>query len=141
MSDCCSSKKHDKAGNQKRDCPVCHQKSMAVSLKTMLHHLKKVWEYQLEKKQYYFCADADCEVVYFSDGNSVINKADVRTQIGIKEKSAEALLCYCFGVSKKDAKESRTCKQFVIQKTKESVCSCDTENPSGRCCLKDFASY
>jgi hypothetical protein len=26
----------------------------------------------------------------------------------------------------------------VMAQTKAGLCSCDTSNPSGRCCLKDF---
>jgi len=139
MSDCCSSQSHNAPRNLKCNCPVCQQKSLAVSLKTMLHHLKNVWNVKLEEQQYYFCSHPQCEVVYFSEDNSIIKKENVRTTIGIKEESEEALICYCFGVSKKHAKEKTEIKQFVLQKTRESVCSCESANPSGQCCLKDFA--
>jgi len=138
MSDCCSSHCQEKSKPLKQDCPLCKHQSLPVTLKTMLHHIIKVWDYSFDDKHYYFCCEAGCDVVYFSDDGSVINKKKVRTQIGIKEKSEDVLICYCFGVSKVEACSNKTAKEFVIKQTKESICSCDTANPSGRCCLKDF---
>jgi hypothetical protein len=48
------------------------------------------------------------------------------------------LLCYCFGISREDFKRDPGLRDFVVAKTKAGECSCETKNPSGRCCLKDF---
>jgi len=62
----------------------------------------------------------------------------MRTPVGVKEASADTLLCYCFGVSKQDFQTDPATREFVVAQTKAGLCSCDTRNPSGRCCLKDF---
>lgn len=58
--------------------------------------------------------------------------------IGVKEASDDTLLCYCFGVSKKDFQSDLAIREFVVGQTKAGLCSCETSNPSGRCCLKNF---
>ncbi len=89
-------------------------------------------------KRYYFCGEPSCDVAYFGDDNSVILKSQLRTRIGVKEQSGDCLLCYCFGVSKSDFARDPAARDFVVKQTKAGLCSCDTSNPSGRCCLKDF---
>jgi len=138
MSDCCSSNSQKKTRLAKLTCPVCHLKSTGVSFKTMLHHIKNPWLGKLNEQQYYFCNTPTCNVVYHSEQGAVIDKLEVRTVIGTKEQNENALICYCFGVSKNDAAINNDAREFVIKQTKESVCSCDTANPSGKCCLKDF---
>ena len=141
MSDCCSTNSSDKVPS-KHICPSNNKAYSKVSTKTIWHHLKKPWEFdsvELEKQGHYFCDDPDCDVVYFAEDNSVIQKSDLRTTIGVKEPTNHsALVCYCFGVTMQDATNNKMVRPFVIQKTKEQVCACDTRNPSGRCCLKDF---
>ena len=48
------------------------------------------------------------------------------------------MLCYCFGVSRADFDRNPGTKDFVTAQTKAGLCACETSNPSGRCCLKDF---
>ncbi len=108
-----------------------------MGIRTILHHLKQPWTQNLVEQHYYFCDDPNCDVVYFGKDNSVIVKDDLRTQLGIKESSPKRILCYCFGVLAKDA-INRSAKDFVVMQTKNATCSCETSNPSGRCCLKDF---
>ncbi len=111
---------------------------LEVPRETILHHLDKPWLHPLKEQKYFFCHDPECDVVYFTEDHNVINKSQLRTRVGIKEQDDNALICYCFGVSKKEAREA---KAFVIQQTKTSACACTTRNPSGRCCLKDFPKF
>jgi len=138
MADCCSSTSETKQKKVKHNCVVCGQKSLLVPVKTMLHHIKQVWEHKFSDQPFYYCHNPECEVVYFSQDAITIKTADIRTPIGIKQPAENALICYCFGVSKKEAASSKKVKAFVIEQTKQSMCSCETANPSGRCCLKDF---
>jgi hypothetical protein len=48
------------------------------------------------------------------------------------------MLCYCFGVTKADARSDPGIKKFVMAQTKLGLCACEMRNPSGRCCLPDF---
>lgn len=144
MSDCCSNKsscdnkKEIKSFPRKFACPENSKDYIGVSHKTIIHHIKSPWDKELSEEQYYFCDDPECDVVYFGLEGSLINKSELRTAVGVKEKDNDALICYCFGVSKAAAKQEPEIKAYVIEKTKESLCSCDIRNPSGRCCLKDF---
>ena len=137
MSDCCSSS-CEASAPRKHTCPVNGAEGVEVSLRTIFHHLKAPWAWAAQPQAYYFCSDPGCDVVYFGEDGSTLSKAEVRTTIGVKESSLDAPLCYCFGVSKSDALSDSSVKAFVVQKTKEGLCSCETSNPSGRCCLKDF---
>jgi YHS domain-containing protein len=135
MTDCCESSCNS---SRKHRCPINGKEYGSVSTKTILHHLNEPWKRDLEGKGYYFCSDSDCDVVYFGQDNSVISKKELRTEIGIKETAPSRTVCYCFGVSYSTAAQNKTIVSFVKDKTKQSLCSCETSNPSGRCCLKDF---
>ncbi len=137
MTNCCSLSDKSQAHPKKYNCPVNGKPYTSVSSTTILHHINKPWDWDNKAQAYYFCDDPDCEVVYFGEDDSIINKSSLRTEVGIKEKNTESLICYCFGVSKTKA-VSQKIKKFVIKSTKDKICSCSTSNPSGRCCLKDF---
>ena len=138
MSDCCSSSCATGAYHNKYRCPVNGKVYKEVSEKTIMHHIKKPWSWQGKSQIYYFCDDPECNVVYFGQDNSVINRSDVRTSVGIKEKSGDSLVCYCFGVTTDEAVKNPEAKVFVIEKTKGHICECEARNPSGKCCLKNF---
>jgi len=144
MSNCCTENiinKADKTVNKfprQQSCPINQQDYILVALKTILHHIKDVWKVNLKEQGYYFCNDPGCDVVYFGENGYTIKKYELRTTIYAKEKDNNALVCYCFGISHANAKNNSEIKDFVIQQTKVGNCSCETSNPSGRCCLKDF---
>jgi hypothetical protein len=97
----------------------------------------------LHEQQYYFCDSPLCDVVYFGEDGSVYTIDDLRGAIGQKQTPQNAahnekVICYCFDVTLADAENDPAAKAFVIQQTKDGGCSCETSNPSGRCCLKDF---
>ena len=138
MSDCCSgSCCHNKADNTHR-CPVNGKEYPRVSEKTILHHIKTPWLWQARYQKYYFCDDPDCEVVYFGQDGSVIEKSELRTAVGVKEKSGQSLVCYCFGITADEAATNPQTRKFVLKETREHVCECEVRNPSGKCCLKEF---
>jgi len=138
MSDCCSSNTLTKNHPKKHTCPMDGKQHTEVPYNTVLHHIKQPWKSPPKEQPYYFCDDPDCNVVYFGLDNATIEKEQLRTVVGIKEKSEQALICYCYGVSKKEAQTNSHAKEFVMEQTKNSLCACATRNPSGRCCLKDF---
>lgn len=136
MSTCCTP---DNPTSPKHfACPECEKLGLYVEQKTVFHHVKNSWELDLNIKTYNFCSNPSCNVVYFRPDNKVIRKEQVRTVIGIKENADEALVCYCFGISKKNAASNKHLKEFVTEQTKNKLCTCVTCNPSGKCCLKDF---
>jgi hypothetical protein len=138
MSDCCSNSCSPKPFPKRHICPANGKEYGQVSSTTIKHHIKAPWSWNAKDQGYYFCSDPECAVVYFGQDNSVIEKASVRTEVGVKEKSENGLVCYCYGVTKSEAKNNPQTRQFVIEETKQQQCACETRNPSGKCCLADF---
>jgi len=138
MSECCSSVENKTSHPKKHLCPANGLEYAEVSTRTISHHIKGSWEWSPTSDRYFFCDDAACDVVYFGEDGSTILNSQLRTKVVAKEDSGDKLLCYCFGVSLNDFQSNPLIKEFVIAKTKDGLCSCDTSNPSGRCCLKDF---
>ena len=137
MTVLCTSSNTGQTQPEKYRCPVNGRSYSGVSSTTILHHLNEPWNWRNKEQGYYFCKDPECDVVYFGQDGSVLNKTALRTTVGIKEKTPESLVCYCFGVTK-EASGKQQIKEFVIKSTKENTCACSTRNPSGRCCSKDF---
>jgi hypothetical protein len=143
MNDCCTNKAEDKPSTRASAthcCPSNGQPYKSVKQKTLLHHILKPWLNKVTPQNYFFCTDPHCDVVYFGEDNSVFQTNELRTIIWQKTSDTNAEICYCFGVSETLAKLDKGIKNFIIKQTKQSNCSCETSNPSGRCCLKDFPS-
>jgi len=138
MLECGSSSGNDSTHPKKQRCPVNGQKCSEVSVRTIAHHIKEAWAWQPTAHRYFVCDDPACEVVYFGDDGSTILKSQLRTQLGPKETSEDGLLCYCFGITRRDFQRNPSARDYVVEQTKAGQCSCETSNPSGRCCLKDF---
>lgn len=138
MADCCTTSENKAANPKKRCCPGNGVAGTEVQRKTIAHHIKHAWKWEGSAGRYYFCADPECDIVYFGDDDSVILKSQLRTLVGVKEASGNTLICYCFGVTKAGARNDPGIKDFVVSQTRAHLCSCATSNPSGRCCLKDF---
>ena len=138
MSDCCSTSSTTDVFPRKHICPVNGKEYGQVSANTIKHHVRAPWAW-LEKNQgYYFCSDPNCRVVYYGQDNSIIEQEAVRTKVGIKGSSENALVCYCYGVSKIEAETNPRIREFVVEETKHQRCACESRNPSGKCCLADF---
>ncbi len=130
MSDCCptsntetnsetnSKNKHPK----KHTCPVNGKQYSEVSSTTILHHLNAPWNWAAKPQGYYFCTDPDCDVVYFGEDDSLILKSELRTKVGLKEKNGDALVCYCFGVSKTDAANERNQRLCDQEHQRKNMC-------------------
>lgn len=138
MSDCCPSTDCEASHPRKHRCPANGREYSEVSAKTIAHHIRDSWTWVGDAGRYFFCDDPSCDVVYFGDDGTTILKSQLRTRVGVKEAADNALVCYCFGVTKADALKDPGIRDFVVAQTRQGLCSCDTSNPSGRCCLKDF---
>lgn len=138
MSDCCNPSASSTVHPHKRRCPRDGTECAEVSGRTVAHHIRQPWAWEDRSQRYFFCEDPACEVIYFGEDDSVILKSALRTPVGLKETSDDALVCYCFGVSKADALRDSSARDYVVTQTRQGLCSCETRNPSGRCCLKNF---
>lgn len=138
MNDCCAHETISAPYPHSHVCPANGRSYPRVKRKTVLHHVAYPWISSLTEQGYYFCSDPNCNVVYFGQDNTLIHTDDVRHTVWQKSGSEDDLLCYCFGITKKMALADKTTKTFVIEQTKNALCACETSNPSGCCCLKDF---
>jgi hypothetical protein len=138
MSDCCNGPACTTGHPNKRACPACGTACAEAPTRTIAHHLRQPWHWQAAAERYFFCDDPDCEVVYFGDDGSRVLKSQLRTPIGVKDRSSGAQVCYCFGVTRAAALDEPGLRDYVVAQTKLGTCACDVRNPSGRCCLKDF---
>ena len=110
-------------------CPRNGIEYRSVSSTTVLHHLRQPWQHTLSANHYYYCNDPLCPVVYFGDDDSIIEQTRLRTRIGHKDPSSEALVCYCFGVTRTEARDTSV-RAFVTEQTRAGTCACQTRNPS-----------
>jgi hypothetical protein len=123
-------------------CPICSYKSKKVdtiTLKAMLNISLLV----LQDGPYFFCATADCPIVYFAvDGKQSFTKNQVRVPVYQKEAhNATVPVCYCFDHSpasiraELEATGQSTIIAEIEQGIKAGQCACDIRNPQGSCCL------
>ncbi|MGH9557505.1 MAG: putative iron-sulfur cluster-binding metallochaperone [Terriglobales bacterium] len=145
MPDCCSSTSGGGCALPRSNpgsCPVCGSKGKAVqtlTVKSLVRDHTRV----VVPATYFFCRNADCEAVYFSDA-LVFRKADVKVRVGIKEKEDPIPLCYCFEYSRGDIRRDIETlgKTEILKRIKAEVqasfCACEVKNPSGACCLGDI---
>lgn len=125
-------------------CPVNGQVYRQVPRKTLLQHVRFPVNQKLAEQGYYFCSSPNCDVVYFGEDGAVIASADIREGVGQKQVNAGRMLCYCFDITQKVVHEEIAAHgyspsyHFVVSQTREGSCACESRNPSGRCCLKDF---
>lgn len=145
------------------ECPACNQTAKKVSTVTLgaLLNDDLAGQFQTgdeaccgssgckaisENTGWRFCDSANCDIVYFSEkSETVFRKPQLKVQVGIKEQAGERPLCYCFGHSVASIADefASTGKSNALDdiraKMKDPGCRCETENPSGSCCLGSVA--
>jgi copper chaperone CopZ len=122
------------------ECPCCKTECKVVKPVTLRSLLKDEFIPQVADVPYRFCDSKGCEVVYFREGQT-FTKAQLKVPVGVKEKSGERPLCYCFGHSIATIKDELRTKGRsdavgdIRNKINEQGCWCEVTNPSGSCCL------
>ncbi len=131
-------------------CPACKQQGVEVKFLTPQHTLKKRAAVTLDPtRQYHFCENPDCDVVYYNETDSgPFTTDDLKNRVTLKDESPETPLCYCFKVLKKQALEeiARTGTTDVIRMIQSKMkpgqhCFCEKSNPRGECCTGDIANW
>ena len=135
MTECCEPKRETV-----EICPECGKRGKPVQSMTLENLLKE--PSRITGEPYWFCATADCPVVYFSEGRkSIFRKPDLKVRIGIKEKEDPVPLCYCFGWDRRKIRDEikrtgkSTAVESITRKVKAGECTCERSNPQGTCCL------
>lgn len=149
-------------------CPVCGQKARRVSAITLRALLKDEFVSEFltggrsqctavetghagcqpvsQDTGWRFCDSPNCDVVYFSEeGEIAVNKSQLKVSVGVKERTGDRPLCYCFGHTMASIKRKLLATgrsdalEDIRAKMKDPGCRCETENPSGSCCLGSVA--
>jgi hypothetical protein len=144
-------------------CPACGKKGKrvgAVTLRALLKDRDAVADARgqsceceggctpvTEDTGWRFCDSPDCEVVYFGEqAGTTFTKSQLTVAVGVKERTGDRPLCYCFGHSVASIKQELHTKdrsdalQDIRRKMKDPGCSCEVTNPSGACCLGSVAT-
>lgn len=97
---------------------------------------------RLDGRDYRFCPDPSCDLVYFDrEAGSVFHKHDLSIRVGLKETEGPIPVCYCFGHTVADLRNdiaSRGVTDVLASITAEvraGHCACEVKNPEGSCCL------
>jgi hypothetical protein len=121
---------------------TCGSASRLVTRRTVLLMLRPELLDRAGEGEYRFCADPECRVVYFTEGEGAsFTTDDLRVRVGLKEKADPIPLCYCFGLDEADARGEisstgrSTIPQRISALIKQGMCACAERNPSGACCL------
>ncbi len=131
-----------KGDDPRQSCTTCRRGSRPVTRKTVLLMLRPELIEQASEGEYRFCAQSDCETVYFNErSGESFTTSDLRVRVGLKERTDPIPLCYCFGFDEKGMREEifQTGKTTIPDRIKalikEKMCACPARNPSGACCL------
>ncbi len=122
-------------------CPLNRQVGKPVEGQTV-KALLSVSLRAVNAREYHFCGDAHCPVVYFSsDGRQAFTTSDLRERVYQKEPSGpDVLVCYCFQhtLGEIQAADQAT-RQAILANITRGIqagqCACDLRNPQGSCCL------
>jgi len=121
-------------------CPTCGNKGRSVKPLTLRALLNDEFVDHVVDVEYRFCHATDCDVVYYGNGQT-FTRSQLKVPVGVKETTGERPLCYCFGHSVASIKEELRTKgqsdalEDIRRKMENPGCRCETENPSGSCCL------
>lgn len=145
---CCTPENSTKIELKDTVCPFCQKKGHIVKRETPDSLLKAEHSAKVTEPYYMFCQTPDCEVVYYSQTpEHKFLKADLKVPVTIKDSGLGVPVCYCFNVTREsvlnDFREIGHTKVFesISQKVKDGLCSCETMNPQGNCCLGNVKNW
>lgn len=143
VSSCCAGKGLEPSTGR---CPQSGSAGLTIDLQTVKALLTEQALARFEPADYRFCADARCDVVYFSGTGARFGTADLRVPVWQKQPSGRRLVCYCFGESEDSirAEIELTGRSLAVQRIRDHItagrCACEVRNPRGKCCLGDVTA-
>jgi CopZ-like zinc binding protein len=141
MSECCYPEKRLEPTETR--CPQNGAIGRSVDRWTVKALLTEEAMRRLTRSDYRFCADADCDVVYFDANGSFFGTKDIRVPVWQKLPFGSRRMCYCFGESEVSiGREIQTAgRSSAVERIREHIaagrCACEIRNPRGACCLGD----
>lgn len=130
------------------DCPQSGTKSGRIQRLTVEHLIKPELFGSISESQYYYCADADCPIVYFTqDSSGTFTKGDLQVALFDKDPGSEVNVCYCFDWTRGRITEeinstgNSTAFDEISKELNADKCECESKNPKGVCCLGDINRF
>lgn len=126
-------------------CPVAGKTGKRVPFVTLKSLVRPEYGATLEGRDWFFCDQPDCDVVYFTRDGVTLGKAALKVRVGLKEKESPRTVCYCFSHTVESIRQEieQTGRSAVAASIKEKVsageCNCEILNPKGTCCLGDVS--
>lgn len=121
------------------ECPACGKRGRKVGRTTLDHHLPAQARARF-RDEAGFCANPDCEVVYF-DGEARALKGETLVPVTQKDGGDAVNVCYCFGFTRADIRRDLAARgatdipDRIRREVDAGHCSCERMNPQGSCCL------
>lgn len=128
-------------GAVSEQCSECSLTGEAVPLNLVRHHVTKPWRRELEGKQFSFCEDSNCRVVYFTVDGEAFTVDEIRQPPAYKSGDSTDLLCFCFQVTGDDLTGRPDPTPYIRERVRRQECACDVMNPSGGCCLGSIGRW
>jgi hypothetical protein len=127
-------------------CPKTGWSGKPVGRRTVQALLTERALQRVSERDYAFCPDVACDVVYFDDEDSRFTTADVRVAVWQKCAFGDRQICYCFGESEASirAEFASAGTSGAVDRIREHItagrCACEMRNPRGACCLGDVVA-
>jgi hypothetical protein len=122
-------------------CTATGASGRRVSATTLTRLLREEVLPRIAGREWYFCPDPDCNVVYFTADGETLPMDALTVRVGVKESGPPRPLCYCFGYDFEDVeREAATSEESAIaaaitEKCRQGLDRCEETNPQGSCCL------
>ena len=130
-------------------CPDCGQRGITVAAHTV--NALVIPERALAEgyPDGYVCKNRDCSTLYFfGSGIEAISRDEINVPAGFKASGVPQLVCYCYEHTREEIQEEyrsygeSAIEASIREKVNAGSCSCEVNNPTGRCCLSDVrATY
>ncbi len=148
MSSCCSQENCSvEAQSASELCPRCSTKGSSVDPITLKALLTADGLRRGVPPAPRFCANPNCDVVYFDNAVPIIFRENELT-VPVHAKHPEdddVPACYCFGYTPRRIRDEveksgkTTVSKIVTAEVNAGHCACEVKNPKGVCCLGDIA--
>lgn len=122
-------------------CKATGTPGKRVSDTTLTHLLREEVRLRVAGREWFFCPDSDCDVVYFTADGEILSKDALTVRVGLKESECPRPLCYCFGFDFEDVEreaaisEESAIAAAISEKCRQGLDRCEETNPQGSCCL------
>jgi len=120
-------------------CPDCGLPGVKVNEKAVAFNLKKSEKIKnLHGNKWYACTNPECKSSYFSGEKTIPSSSLVRS-LFYKDKSKNAVICYCADLTRGDIKKAvkngcKTAGEVRKYTKKTGSGNCEKKNPLGKCC-------